>query len=96
MQGRGPGGLILDHSEARRAEKIFLAHRPPPLPRSTLYVKVWIRHCLRHTDGTKLSLRRFFLCKVTPRVTPSRERRVRLQAASHQPRLFSYRPNLLL
>ena len=57
--GEGPGGgLILDHSEARRPKNFF--------------------------------------CKVTPRVTPSRERRVRLQAASHQPRLFSYRANLLL
>ena len=31
--GEGPGGkLILDHSEARRAEKIFFAHLPPPPP----------------------------------------------------------------
>ena len=29
--GEGPGGgLILDHSEARRAEKFFLADPPPP------------------------------------------------------------------
>ena len=35
IQGRGPGGpglpLFLDQTETRRAEKIFLGDRPPPL-----------------------------------------------------------------
>ena len=55
--GEVPGGpgppLFLDQTEARRAKKIFLEDPPPP-PSQSLddrvlpYLKVWIRHCMRH------------------------------------------------
>ena len=59
--GDGPGGpapppLFLDQTEAQRAEKIFLGHRPAPLsqglddPPPPLYLKVWFRRCL-HTHS---------------------------------------------
>ena len=54
IQGRGPGPappiLVLDQTEARRAEKIFLGDRPPtPFSkglddRPHPYLKVWIQH----------------------------------------------------
>ena len=57
FQGRGPGGLgpplVLDQTEARRAQKIFLGDQAspfstglddPPLP-TPLYLKACIRHC---------------------------------------------------
>ena len=49
---RGPGlPLVLDQTEARRAEKIFLEDRPPPLSKSLddqppPYLMVLIRHCM--------------------------------------------------
>ena len=51
IQGRGPGEpLFLDQNETRRAEKKFV-WAPPLISRSgwppPLYLKVWIRHCLR-------------------------------------------------
>ena len=50
--GEGPGGpppLVLDRTEARRAEKIFFWDCPPLLSQGLMtepspYLKVWIRH----------------------------------------------------
>ena len=46
--GEGAGApalpLVLDQTEARRAEKNFFWDRAPPLPLPPPYLKVWIRH----------------------------------------------------
>ena len=54
--GEGPGGpappLVLDQTEAQRAEKMFLETPSPPPPplskglddRAPMYLKVWIQH----------------------------------------------------
>ena len=52
IQGRG-APLVLDQTEARGAEKMFLESSPPlskglddrPPPPTSTYLKVWIRHC---------------------------------------------------
>ena len=54
-RGGARGGwppLLLDQTEAQRAEKIFL-ETPPPYLRVWMtapppYLKVWIRHCMGH------------------------------------------------
>ena len=59
FHGRGPGGLgpplVLDQTEDRRAQKIFLGDQassfskglddPPPAPPPFIYLKACIRHC---------------------------------------------------
>ena len=62
--GEGPGGaarpLLLDQTEARRAEKFLFKTGPPLYLRVWMtgphpYLKVWIRHCSRHVFAFSLS-----------------------------------------
>ena len=65
--GEGPGRpgpsppLILDQTEAQRAEKIFFETAPrPPYVRVWItghppYLKVWIRHCVHISYPLKLT-----------------------------------------
>ena len=62
--GGGATPLILDQTEARKAEKKFfcdrasplsqgLDDRPSPPPPQPPYLKIWIRHCFVHRNDPK-------------------------------------------